>query len=222
MNEQQIYIWKERMKHPINLVDRLEFWYKSYSLIPFCEAVTGQKVPDKLIKETGQLKLKDSQRKAIYLCTRLLKPNLIIETGVAKGASTQAFLLALHNNKKGKLYSIELPVEGFCSDGQIHRNETTAEFVDDYLKDRWELILGDSKIELPSLLNQVGNIDIFMHDSLHTYEHMKYEFDAVKYRAKYIFSDDIFWNHAFREAAGNKKFITLNSQQGVIFNEVKE
>ena len=43
------------------------------------------------------------------------------------------------------------------------------------LKHRWELILGDSKIELPRLLRDLDSVDVFFHDSLHIYDYMMFE-----------------------------------------------
>lgn len=37
------------------------------------------------------------------------KPERVIETGVARGASSQAILQALEENRKGHLYSIDMP-----------------------------------------------------------------------------------------------------------------
>ena len=44
-----------------------------------------------------------------YFLTRLIKPENILETGVAAGWSTYSFLLAIEKNKKGNLYSSDLP-----------------------------------------------------------------------------------------------------------------
>jgi len=41
--------------------------------------------------------------------TRILKPEIVIETGVFEGHSSLAILLALEENNKGCLYSIDLP-----------------------------------------------------------------------------------------------------------------
>ena len=40
------------------------------------------------------------------------------------------------------------------------------------LRDRWQLIIGDCKHELPQLLAELRQTDLFHHDSLHTYDHM--------------------------------------------------
>jgi len=45
-------------------------------------------------------------------------------------------------------------------------------------------------------------MDIFIHDSLHTYEHMKFEFEEAypHLRANgFLISDDASWNSAFAE-----------------------
>jgi predicted O-methyltransferase YrrM len=45
----------------------------------------------------------------IYTIIRCLKPRIVIETGVANGASSTFILSALEKNNLGKLYSIDLP-----------------------------------------------------------------------------------------------------------------
>jgi predicted O-methyltransferase YrrM len=46
---------------------------------------------------------------SIYVIIRVLKPNIIVETGVANGASSFYILLALKRNKKSHLFSIDFP-----------------------------------------------------------------------------------------------------------------
>ena len=82
--------------------------------------------------------------------------------------------------------------------------------VPDHLRKNWTLIIGDSAKELPTLLNSLKRIDLFFHDSLHTYNHMTFEFDTVfpyLNKTKYIFSDDINANTAFDE------FVSKNNLQ---------
>lgn len=107
---------------------------------------------------------------SLYLLTRLIKPNIIVETGVSAGASSSYILQALMDNKKGRLYSIDLPPEN------MPNGKTSGWLVPERLKSCWDLRIGDSKKLLPPLLNEVGQIDCFIHDSLHTYEHMLWEF----------------------------------------------
>ena len=51
--------------------------------------------------------------------------------------------------------------------------------VPDWLKSRQHLLLGRAEELLASLLEELGEIDVFIHDSLHTYEHMTWEFETA-------------------------------------------
>jgi hypothetical protein len=121
---------------------------------------------------------------SLYVIVRAYKPELMIETGVASGKSSALILLAMKHNGKGRLVSIDKPnVDGeILLDGA---KTTTKErqcgwMVPSYLRSRWQLIIGDSLIELPLLLGKTDSkIDIFFHDSLHTYEHVKNELSSI-------------------------------------------
>jgi hypothetical protein len=68
----------------------------------------------------------------------------------------------------------------------------------------WELHLGDSRDILPGILERENRIALFFHDSLHTYDHMTFEFEEVWPRmdkGAVLLSHDIHWNHAFRDFA---------------------
>ncbi len=56
------------------------------------------------------------------------------------------------------------------------------------------LIIGDSRIILPKLLAELGHVDIFLHDSLHTLEHILFELkESYNYIPKggFLIVDDI-------------------------------
>ena len=151
----------------------------------------------------------------LYSLLRKLKPDLAVETGVCNGVSTAFILLALHENGKGRLYSIDLPEvagrhyeEGTFWLGKggavIPEGEEPGWMIPPYLKDRWDLILGKSQDELPPLLARLGSIDFFLHDSEHSYECMWFEYNEA-YRVLRVggvlMSDDIIWNGAFQRFA---------------------
>ena len=165
------------------------------------------------LKEKG-FEYQDGVHLILYAIVRAYKPEIVVETGVAQGISSAFILCAMHENGKGHLYSIDIPPydaytkieEGMIhvlEDGQrhsIHEKYPVGDFVPEYLKDMWTLILGDAKKELPKLLKKIGDISIFFHDSLHTYEHMKFEYDAAwPYITKggLLLSHDVLWNNAF-------------------------
>ena len=114
----------------------------------------------------------------LYILVRALKPEFFVETGVSAGESSTYILQAMHDNNFGKLYSIDLP-SVFVPKGLTTitpEGETSGWAVPEELKDRWELIFGKSEAILPDLLKKLQNIDIFFHDSMHTYHHMMFEY----------------------------------------------
>lgn len=108
---------------------------------------------------------------ALYYLVRALKPRIAVETGVCYGASTSYILEALARNGGGLLYSIDL--------GNSADEPPNDFFVHPSQRKHWNLIVGDSTVELPSLLAMLGKIDLFHHDSLHTYEHMMWEYETA-------------------------------------------
>ena len=149
----------------------------------------------------------------LYLLVRTHKPQVAVETGVGRGVSSAHILCAMQENNTGHLYSIDLPPEQAAvakcaddivqlADGQRHHAYNAGECVPDRLKDKWSLIVGDSKEQLPALLRTIKRIDMFFHDSLHTYEHMKFEYEtAWPYLSDggLMLSHDVVWNKAFYE-----------------------
>ena len=83
------------------------------------------------------------------------------------------------------------------------------------LRGRWRLHLGDAKELLPALLPTLGPLDIFTHDSLHSYDHMMFEFRTAWPHLRdggVLCSDDIDANRSFVDFAAE-----VNCP-GVIFN----
>lgn len=125
---------------------------------------------------------------ATYLCVRILKPKVVIETGVSAGRSTAFILAALEDNGVGELFSIDPdPKAGYAVPSEI--------------KHRWHFINDYSENVLEDLLKELKNIDIFLHDSLHTYSHMMYEYTTAWPYIRVggiLLSDDIGLNYAFK------------------------
>lgn len=130
-----------------------------------------------------------------YATIRAFQPEIVVETGVANGVSSSYLLLALEKNNRGKLYSVEVGDRSYLPEGMPN-----GWIVPDFLRPRWEMRVGDSRVVLPALLKELERTDVFIHDSLHTYDHMLWEF-----RAAYPFlpegglllTDDALWNDAF-------------------------
>lgn len=148
----------------------------------------------------------------IYCAIRMVKPEIVIETGVAQGISTSLFLKALQHNGLGQLISIDFPnrdPRGYTYDGVLDHVYTPKEkepgwLVPKSLRNLWRLEIGKSSEILPTL----EKCDIFYHDSEHSYNNMKYEFEwAYSHISKggIISSDDITWNNAWTDFLNRHK-----------------
>jgi predicted O-methyltransferase YrrM len=138
----------------------------------------------------------------LYALIRVRRPETVIETGVAHGSSSWLILNAMRKNGRGKLHSIDLPGRDAHHGYNVLASETGS-MVPGELRSRWNLVIGDSTAELSRLLTEVGSLDVFFHDSDHSYEAMRNEFDAVIPRlgpGAALVADDIHKNAAFAEA----------------------
>jgi predicted O-methyltransferase YrrM len=149
----------------------------------------------------------------LYRLLRELRPEVAVETGVCNGVSTAFVLLALEDNGTGHLHSIDLPEvageeyeEGAFWDGKggavIPPGKEPGWMVPPGLRERWDLVLGRSQDQLPALLDRVGEIDFFMHDSEHSYECMSFEFRAAWGALReggVLVADDVNVNEAWDE-----------------------
>lgn len=138
----------------------------------------------------------------LYVVCRMLRPKIVLETGVANGFSSSFILKALEQNGEGWLYSIDFPNRP----GEEIANEV-GWIIPYELKKRWELIIGDSKEKLPKTMNNLKEIDIFYHDSDHSYDHVLFELTTVWEGIKrngIIVVDDTNMNNAFVDFCRSK------------------
>ena len=105
-----------------------------------------------------------SSTELLFFLTRYSKPDVVLETGVASGISSFAFLEALSLNKKGELYSSDLP---------YFRLEDPEKFigcvVPDHLKNNWKLFIKGDLINFKEILGLIKRVDIFHYDSDKSY-----------------------------------------------------
>lgn len=131
-----------------------------------------------------------------YAICRAFKPAVMVETGVAYGRSSSFILAAMECNGKGVLHSVDRPpLEAGAA-------QYVGALIPQPLRSRWTLHQGTSRRILPPLLKQLGKVDIFMHDSLHTYRNMAWEYRVAGpyiQRGGLLISDDIAKNAAFKE-----------------------
>ena len=152
----------------------------------------------------------------LYAITRSVVPKTIVETGVLYGHSSAAILAALEDNGNGRLISVDLPAEKhrtvtvgkqYVQIGIAQDRLSIGSAVPMSLRSRWTLQFGNSLDVLPRILDEVAPISIFIHDSLHTYDHMSAEFrlgyDALE-PGGILVSDDIDYNSAWSDFCFSK------------------
>ena len=102
-----------------------------------------------------------------HAIARTLKPKLIVETGVDDGLGSLVLLRALERNAKedapGQLLSFDI-------------NPTSGWIVGEH--PLWELRIESTTAGL-SMLDERPPVGIFIHDSLHTYEHERFELETA-------------------------------------------
>ncbi|WP_158750836.1 class I SAM-dependent methyltransferase [Acidobacterium sp. S8] len=111
--------------------------------------------------------------RAIWCLVRHMKPKMVVETGVAHGVTSRCILEALEKNGEGRLWSIDLP--------PLERDwrKQVGVAVGNRYGDRWSYIKGSSRLHLPDLLSRLGQIDLFIHDSLHSERNVRFELDRA-------------------------------------------
>lgn len=137
-----------------------------------------------------------------YLACRALRPSVIVETGVAHGVTSAYILAALERNAHGHLYSIDRPPLA------RHSGDFVGACIPDALKAGHTLIRGDARAKLPAVLNSLGGVDMFVHDSDHSYRHMKFELGLARRHLRVpgvVISDDVDYNAAFHEFVSDAK-----------------
>jgi predicted O-methyltransferase YrrM len=109
-----------------------------------------------------------------WVLTRHLRPEFVVETGVARGLTTRVVLEAMGRNGLGRLWSIDLPP-------LIRRElaQETGAAVPAGLRDRWTLLVGSSRRMLAGLVDGLPRVDLFVHDSMHTTRNVRFELDRV-------------------------------------------
>jgi predicted O-methyltransferase YrrM len=114
-----------------------------------------------------------AQAEAIWCLVAHLRPATVIETGVAHGLTSRVILEGLQRNGSGHLWSVDLP----AVDPALHHEIGAAVPAD--LRPRWTYLEGTSRRRLPELVRRLRQVDLFLHDSLHTTRNTYFELETV-------------------------------------------
>jgi len=162
----------------------------------------------------------------LAMLTKKIRPTTVIETGVANGASTKMFLSSFteFNLTKSNLYSIDINPQVatpfLLSNPQFH------------------FICIDSRESFTSAMLKIGTVDLFYHDSNHSYNNQMHEYsiawEMLNSDNGILVSDDINWSNAFLDfckkvnripliLSGTEKFSGLiHKSDKYSFNKLRE
>ena len=96
----------------------------------------------------------------VHFLVRHLRPEVVLETGVGVGYTSQAILLALELNGSGTLYSSDFPY--FRMD---HPERYVGCLVDEELRHRWHLAVHGDRANLAEFLPRIDRVDFVHYDS---------------------------------------------------------
>ena len=133
--------------------------------------------------------------RAIWCLVRHLRPRVVVETGVAHGVTSRCILEAMERNGDGHLWSIDLPPI------ERHWRKQVGMAVEGRFGDSWSYIKGSSRLRVPNLFSRLRQIDLFIHDSLHSERNVRFELDsawAILRPGGALVVDDIDANWGFR------------------------
>lgn len=135
----------------------------------------------------------------LYFLARLTRPHTIVETGVAFGFSSRAFLQALADDPSGsgKLYSSDFPYFRLADPERI-----IGCLVEPELRKRWVLLIGSDRKNLKRIARDVTTIDLLHYDSDKSYSGREFALRTLKARLAekaLILFDDIQDNSHFRD-----------------------
>jgi hypothetical protein len=114
-----------------------------------------------------------AQAEAIWCLVAHTRPETAVETGVAHGLTSRVILEGLKRNGTGHLWSVDLP----AVDPALHSEIGIA--VPQDLRSGWTYVAGTSRQRLPGLVSELRQVDLFVHDSLHTARNTCFELDTV-------------------------------------------
>jgi predicted O-methyltransferase YrrM len=125
----------------------------------------------------------------LRLFIRDARPNVVIETGVANGASTRKILSSF---KEFKLFESEL--YSFDIDPRVASPDLTR-------SPQFNFVTVSSPDSFVASMNEISTVDLFYHDSDHSYGNQMLEYstawELLNPEKGILISDDINWSNAF-------------------------
>lgn len=169
----------------------------------------------------------------LYFLVRLTCPQTIVETGVAFGFSSRAFLRALSQNAStpARLYSSDFPYFRLAEPERI-----IGCLVEPELRASWVLLIGSDRKNLKRIAREVERIDLFHYDSDKSYSGREFALRTLSRRladGAPVMFDDIQDNFHFRDLVDKRegpflvfafggKWIGLTGGPAILYRQLGE
>jgi Methyltransferase domain len=137
-------------------------------------------------------------RGRFWCITRHRGPFAAVETGVARGITSRFILEAMTANGVGGLRSDDLPPPGEAR--SAGEEIEMAVLVD--LQQPWSYVKGSSRRCLRGVLESLGEIDLFLHDSRHSKRNLLFELELARSAVRpsgFLVVDDVDLNCGMHE-----------------------
>jgi len=183
----------------------------------FIEKKQQEKFPSELNPYLIISSLDKGASRLLFSLTLFTEPEVILETGVANGFSSSYILQALKILNKGKLISLEYLYFPW------HTKKGVGLAIPNELKEKQEIVASTLSDELIDVIDKTRPIDIFLHDSAHTYNHMLKEFRIAWPNIKkggLLMADDVGFQDAFLDFVDeirNKNHYVVQKDRGGLF-----
>ena len=138
--------------------------------------------------------------RATWCLTRHLPATTIVETGVGHGVTSRGVLEALLANGAGHLWSIDVPPLTISARTPEIGVAVPGDLREGDLRASWSYVRGSSRRRLPALLRELGEIDLFVHDSRHSTRNVLFECErafAALRPGGFLVVDDLDGNRGF-------------------------
>ena len=171
-SSKNIYTWLNKNSQDYNIyLKELDekLFYETKTFIKSIEK-ENQKILSKINVKLGG----GANQELLFFLTRFLKPNIVLETGVAAGYSSKVILKAIEKNKNGSLYSSDFP---------YFRIKNPEKYIgillSEKLKQNWNLSIEGDEINLRRFFKVIKKIDLFHYDSDKSYNGKKKVFNLI-------------------------------------------
>lgn len=125
----------------------------------------------KILKTGKYWQISKDEVRCLYAVVRLKEPLIVIETGMGSGVSTTAILSALRG--RGKLISIDPGIPYGRGDKRV------GFLIPEELRKNLEYVKGTSSEKFNLILPSLKHVDVFFHDSDHSYDNVMFELKSM-------------------------------------------